>query len=262
MEEKLQEIKGIATNVIEQNNNKKIMYERNNIEQKSVKKLETLIEKGDIDAINEMIKRYYKIRDYNRAIFYGEKLDNELLNSNFLLAICYFERAENDDYIKAYKIFSYLANEKNDDFAKSYLGKMYYLGLGIEKDFEKAYKYLIDGMIEDNYYIGRMFYYGEYVEKDINKAIEIFEKNIEETQYDDNSVIMLAHIYFKQGMYEKAFETCNKIIYNIDKNQINALQILGNLYENGLYVNKDINKAIDYYKRIIENSNNGCVLII
>lgn len=95
-----------------------------------------------------------------------------------------------------------------------------------------------------------------------SKNNEFTEEKIQNSQYDKDSLITLAHVYYEQEKYEKAFEICNRIISDVDKDQVNALEMLGNMYSKGQYVIQDIDKAIGYYERILKTFEDGRILFI
>lgn len=233
---------------------------KNKMKEKTVEELQWLVEQNNAEAIFEMGARYFIIQDYNRAIFYFEK--DAKFENDYLLAISYYKRGRDKDYEKAYKIFNYLVINRNDEYAKGYLGEMYYLGKGVKQDYEKSYIFFKDlNTIESKYYIGRMYYYGQYLKQDKQKAIEIFEEIIKQVE-DKNSLIILAQEYYKQQKYSRAFELCQRLILNIDENQVDALEILANMYYNGIWVKQDKIKAIEYFNRIIKNNESATILFL
>ncbi len=79
----------------------------------------------------------------------------------------------NKDYAEAAKQFIPLA-EAGDNEAQSYLGSLYYVGSGVEQDFEQSYQWYKKAAEQGNkdaqYSIGNMYLLGEGVEQDNNEA--------------------------------------------------------------------------------------------
>jgi len=81
---------------------------------------------------------------------------------------------------QARRWFERAAQEANDPVAYFYLGRLYYVGEGVERDFEKAFEYLskLEHLQQPavHYLIGRMFEYGEGVPRNLAKARAYYAK--------------------------------------------------------------------------------------
>ena len=142
------------------------------------------LELGNAEAACELADMYYFSfgvkENYKKAEFYwqqGVDLNSEM--AQFDLANYYYDHLHEkmDEAIKLYKA---LINK--DEFVESSylkLGRIYYRGLGIEKDvneglswYEKGVKVVHGNSCMD---LGYIYYKGEYVEKDVDKAISLVE---------------------------------------------------------------------------------------
>ena len=103
-------------------------------------------------------------------------------DAKYSLAICYKKgRGVKEDKEKAYNLFSELM--KNDIRAKNEVARMMFLGEGTEQNYEKAFKifnelkghvpYDLDFIIDS--YLGEMYFYGLGVEKNKEKGLELLE---------------------------------------------------------------------------------------
>lgn len=113
--------------------------------------------------------------------------------AGYALAMTYKEHLNYKEAIVWLK--NVLSKEPNDGEVIFELGKFYYEGLGVKKNFQKAYK-LFSKAEKSNYitqytkeevlfYIGKMYFYGQYVEKSIGKAKYLFEKANIDNDHED-----------------------------------------------------------------------------
>ncbi|PKC10699.1 HCP-like protein [Rhizophagus irregularis] len=98
------------------------------------------------------------------------------------------------------------------------------------------------------FYLGKYYYYGTGIEKDYGKSFEWYEKSAK--QGYNNALYALAHLYIKgrgteknsekaYGWIEKAAENGNKF----------AQYHLGAIYQNNKGTKKNIKKAIEWYEK-------------
>lgn len=132
------------------------------------------------------------------------------------------------------------------------LGFLYYHGMGVTKNYEKAFALFRDAMaqghIEAQTFLGFLYDEGKGVPVDKQRAFELYQASA--NAGDVTAIINLGVMYYKgEGIaqsYSKAFELLNSIEH-IDSP---ALQLyLGNLYYNGYAVRQDIAKAVEYYTK-------------
>lgn len=199
------------------------------MEDKSIEKTKILGEQNNSDATIELL--YNLGNEY----LYGEKV-----------AL---------DYDKA-KLYFAKAISLGDYKAKYAVGKMYYEGMGIKNDYEKAYNIFNELATQYNdrwskYYLGQMYYVGQYVEKSFEKAYNIFNKLV--TQYNDRwSKYYLGQMYYfgeyVEKNYEKAYNIFNELVN--EHNDVDSKYYLGQMYYFGQYVEQDYEKAKNLFEQV------------
>ena len=118
-------------------------------------------------------------------------------------------------YEQAFSEFSYLADE-GDATASYYLGKMYAQGLGVEKDPQRAIEY---------YQKAEKAY-------NIDAAYELAEILLADATDKDDEQFKMGLNYLKRAAYA---------------GQADALNQLGEFYENGVWVPQDFKSAFGFY---------------
>lgn len=147
------------------------------------------------------------------------------------------------------------------------IGKMYCYDLGTDIDYEKSYKWFLKSSKEGSkfaqYSLGNLYYYGNGVEKDLSQAFYWYMKSAEQGQpyaayaaaqmYNKGEYVSKnesqAQRYYKQaliGFLKQEADNCadDNLYYKI-----------GIMYKNGQGAQKDMIKAIDYFKRSAELNN-------
>ncbi len=109
---------------------------------------------------------------------------------------------------------------------------MYYNGLGVERDYEKAIEWYSkaaeQGYSTAQNNLGNMYYNGLGVERDYEKAIEWYSKAAE--QGNKRALNSLAWTYHLMGDYEKALPWAEKAIEAMPDNP-NVIDTLATVYE-------------------------------
>ncbi len=186
------------------------------------------------------------------------------------------------DYKEAMRWYELAAQQENID-AQHQIGSLYYDGLGVDQSFIEAYKWFVlaanQNNISSQYKLGEIYYEGEGVEKDYKEAMKWFK--LAAQQGDAHAQYQVAHIY----LYDYATETeainwFKKVVENkysdsellaicswdlyilqayktslkanqkaIELGSMLALNNMGEYYEHGGIVEKDLNKAFDYYAK-------------
>ena len=220
------------------------------------------------------------------------KIEEEESPSKFYNEGCkYFEAKQ---YQEALECFEKAAS-KNHAGALFHIGKLHYDGLGLPKDRIKASEYYIKASNLNNAdamnSLADMYYFGEGVDKDRVKALELYQKAFDKGSVD--AQVNLGVLYIngdvvkqdtKKGfsMIKNASEAGNALglrrfadayqfgivveknfLKAIDlyeksldvENSSNAMVNLGQIYSNTNYSNRNIEKAISYYKRASELDN-------
>ena len=113
----------------------------------NVNELDGLAKNGDVGAIYELGKVYFKGLggvevNYNKAREYFEAAaENGSKGANYYLGKIYYNgNGVQTNYLKAKEYFEKSSSADNV-FSKYYLGKLYYWGDGVEKDYNKANEY-------------------------------------------------------------------------------------------------------------------------
>lgn len=149
------------------------------------------------------------------------------------------------------------------------IGKMYCYGLGTEKNLKQAFDWFSKSAVKGNKFaqfsLANMYYYGNGVEKDLSEAFRWYSNADKQGQpyaayaiaqmYSNGEGVAadkdLAHIY-----YQKALNGFLDL-ENKDRADDNLFYKIGMMYKNGLGTEKDIAKAVDYFKRsaLMDNKN-------
>ncbi len=174
--------------------------------------------------------------------------------------------------------------EKGDAWAQYSLGQMYEQGVGVEKDIERAVECYIQavdrghwsskrtasdalgelalqgnrlaqtwivekaekGVAWTQYTLGQMYEQGVGVEKDIEKAVECYIKSANQepsnAQEGSNSFKALKGLIWKGNKLAQRW-----IIEEADKGNKTAQYTLGQMYEQGKGIEKNEDKAAEYY---------------
>lgn len=147
------------------------------------------------------------------------------------------------------------------------IGKMHCYGLGTEQNYEQAFEWFLKSAEEGNrfaqYSLGNQYYYGNGTDKDLSQAFQWYMKSAEQGQ--PYAAYAAAQMYNK-GEYVSKDENQSQEYYKQalagfleleSKNQAddNLFYKIGIMYKNGLGTQKDIIKAIDYFKRSAELNN-------
>ena len=149
-------------------------------------------------------------------------------------------------------------NENNSD-AMVELGRRYYTGNGVQKNYELALKYFqmaeTAGNIRGRYQIAICYYFGRGVKKDYEKAYNIFYDLM--TKYDDKDSkgyvgFMYYFGHYVNRDYEKAYNIFKALADNGD---VIAKTYIADMYYFGRYLSKDYKKAFEMYKNLYEEHN-------
>ncbi len=159
----------------------------------------------------------------------------------------------NPRYIKAYEYFK-VAAEKNHPRANWLIAKMLLqgqIGSQTNEDYENAYNYLKNaeslGSIAAINTLGIIYLKGLGKNKNIDKAIEYFKKAASENYvYAYNNLGKIAE---ENKDYEKAFKYYS---FSASLEESWASNKLGQWYRKGIYVEKDMKKACEYYKQALD----------
>ena len=100
--------------------------------------------------------------------------------------------------------------------------------------------------------IGKRYYYGEKVEKDYKKAFEIFKELVDKYN-DKDSMGYLVALYFYGNGVEKDYEKAKAYAEILEKDgDLYSRAILGDMYYFGKGVDVNYNLAREYYEKSLD----------
>jgi TPR repeat protein len=179
--------------------------------------------------------------------------DGDGVEKDIKKAIEYFERAA----------------EKDDAYSMRYLGCFYRDGDGVEKDIKKAIEYFEraaeKGDAYSMHYLGCLYRDGDGVDSDYKQAVKYFELAAEKG--NDEAMDALENMYLLRVTSrneEKYGEWVdfNKVIGCFEKvaekGYAYIMYRLGCMYKDGNGVEKDIKKAIEWFKKGAEKGDARC----
>ena len=151
------------------------------------------------------------------------------------------------------------------------IGKMHCYGLGTEKNEAEAFKWFEKSAEAGNKYaqfsLGNMYYYGSGVQQNYDKAFSWYKASASQEQ--PYAQYAIAQMYAggesvakddaeAQNYYAQALAGFLKLEAN-DQADDNLFYKLGRMYMHGLGTDKDIAKALDYFKRSSELNNKNAL---
>ncbi len=185
----------------------------------------------------ELAKKYFE-----KAIFYGDK------KSYTPLAAIY----KNSDNDKESSSILKRGCENQDSYSCSGLGRNYFEEKEIEKAIEKFNEAItIDNNPYAKFYLSLIYENKSFPFFDLDRSKKLYDEAINESE--GFMLYNFAKIFLDGKLtkinYNKAKDLLAKAIE--DKNP-EAAYMLGTIYSEDLYGNKDLNKAIEMYKKTIE----------
>ena len=168
---------------------------------------------------------------------------------NSLLLEIASEYMKSDDYEKAYRYYLEAAMDGSSK-ALLALGSLYLFGDVVSEDYDKAGHYFKLAYEAGGRLPGSAYIIIAGCEEELeNKSFES-EKKWYQLAIDggcDHGYECMGHLYLENEMYDRALEYFMKP----EKRESLSLFDLGWMYENGLGVEKDIQKAIAYYRETV-----------
>lgn len=240
----------------------------------------------------ESYKKCVETNNFEKAIeYYKETIsyDNKIADEFFQIGIDYYNKQE---YIKAIAYFKASCDSELFTYTKAYdeknkyayynIGLCYEFGLGVKKDYHKAKDYyyksnLCDQNYSDAFYryclmlrdcsetdllyykiqynkqprfielIGECYYNGWTVRKD-NKTAKSYFKQVENECVE--AIYYLGQIAKDEKEYDDFY---NYTSMALNKGMMYAYNALGEAYQNGYGVDKNIIKAKECYENMIQN---------
>lgn len=191
------------------------------------------------------------------------------------------QKAKNGDKIAQFKLgYSYSRNNNNEEAVKwfkksakqgylnaqSYLASYYKWGVGVKKNIEKsnfwykkAYKSYkkkaLEGDVSSQVFIAACYQRGEGVKKNTKKAIKWYKKAMK--QGNIKATYRIGIIYASPELKNEK-KAIKYIKLAAEKGYLMAHMCLGMFYEKGRIVEKDLPKAIMWYRKALNNENAYC----
>lgn len=159
---------------------------------------------------------------------------------------------ESKQYKIAVEIFKKMDYKEESQY---YLWQAYFSGLGVNKDFTKAFQYAEKLASNNNsfgfYILGLMYNHGYGTKKDIYKALSYYKKSLSVGNYLGHIVnLQIAKIYEFENEIGINFNEAEKYyLESIKFGNYESYIFLGNLYE---FKIKDLEKAKNSYLRALE----------
>ena len=240
----------------------KIIYDKKS-EKKDYEKAEQLLiteaDSGNVLAVHDLGKLYSTEKLGSKNEEKSFEYYREALNGfTEIEPIADFVFPYESDYQKPVDMRSYVWYR---------IGKMHCYGLGIQQDYEKAFEWFLKSAKEGNkfaqYSLGNLYYYGNGTDKDLSHAFHWYMKSAEQGQpyaaYAAAQMYNKGEYVFKdenqaQEYYKQAL-TGFLELESKDQADDNLFYKMGTMYKNGLGTQKDMIRAIEYFKRSAEMNN-------
>ena len=219
---------------------------------KTKKKEATTIEASDSDKLQQ-IKRLASSGDINAQLslaymyLYGDK-DSKI----------------EPDFNKAFNYYL-LAAKQNDPVALNNLGSLFYSGIGIKKNTEKA-ALLFDrsvklGNADAAVNLAFMYVSGNGIQKDIPKAIKLFKMASENNNPAAN--FMYGYALYKGINGDKNYTEAAKLIKSSADNKFDEAQLeIAKLYMEGHGLPQNYGNAVKYLNNAVSQGNVEAMYIL
>ena len=162
------------------------------------------------------------------------------------------------------KAYYWLELSADNDFDDAYyiLGQSYLEGNNIiDTNYKKAFFYLSKGVSKKDKNclesLGDMYYWGLHVSEDREKAFSLYDQSIEEGNI--SIYYKLGKLYEEENNLEQALVNYYK---GYGHGDINSTQRLGVMYLNGIGVKKDKKKALEYIEIAVESGDHHSLYIM
>ena len=148
--------------------------------------------------------------------------------------------------------------EQNDPFAQTALAACYKIGIGVEKDLNKAIELYMKASEQEyapaQVFLGEYYQSGTFIEKDEDQATELFTKASEQGYAKGQN--SLGYCYLKGIGIEKDLTRAVELFtLASEQGYAPAQSNLGFCYENGLGVEEEENKAFELFLKASEQGN-------
>lgn len=189
-----------------------------------------------------------------------ELYQNRFKNPNYI-----FSSADEPSFLQISNFLEYLETQENNaayNYKKTDFNpelqvcekiiNMVQSGFNQQSSFDKCFNLANQGDVDAQYYIGLFYLDGYVVSKNFSQAAKWFKKSLLQddvyAKYEYSNLLLNGHIKDEEI---DLVNLLNEIIYDEDKtNRIKALYNLGIAYKYGIYVKKDLDKALKIFKNI------------
>lgn len=205
---------------------------------------------GDIFMVRDITKsiEYYKQGSMkltmNQKLSATDKRNKSSIKCQLALGNLYYNQNQFDLAKKYYDIAS-CHNNKESQFK---LGLMYFNGIGVAKNIQKAQAYFEQSNTSDSlYYLGLIYLNIHKLPNQAKNYLLSSSKN-----KNDKAALKLGNIYVQEKNYQKAFE-----IFSSADNNESALLNLALMYSLGLGAPQNYQKAFELFSKLsaLGNSN-------
>lgn len=176
------------------------------------------------------------MKDFDDGIDYKKYIEDFISRNKSLL----------DSIRMKYGTKLYSCSDDQDESMLYQLGLMFYKGIIVEKDIQKAIHYFTLAADKNNpnalFYLGLIYISGHFISPCFDKSLQYF--SLAAKQNHILSIFVLGSIYINQMEINKGLK------YYILAAELNCSEAqfnLGDLYIQGKFVTKDIDKAIHYF---------------
>ena len=165
------------------------------------------------------------------------------------------EAYDKGDYTKAFSLFMESA-ELGYDLSQKYIGEMYRLGQGIERDEKKAIEWYKkaakQGLMSAQMQLGDMYKKGQGVGKDEQEAFKWYRVAAEQHFYEYAQIEIGKMYRLGQGVIKDEREAVHWYTLAAEQGNPEAQTQLGHMYRSGQGIERDEKKAIKWYCRAAE----------
>ena len=200
---------------------------------------------GNAEAQFTLGEMYYAgkgvTQDYTEAYkWYRKAAEQGHKHAQISLGVLYYEgEGVTQDYAETVK-WLLLAAEQGHAYAQACLALMYHNGNGVAQDHAEAAKWYRQaaeqGNAEAQFNLGYLYYVGKGVTQDYAEAVKWFHKAAEQDRA------------YAQDDLGFMYNTNNTFLLVIGKVDVAAQSMLGQMYQYGEGVTKDLTQAAHWYR--------------
>lgn len=211
---------------------------------------------------------------YRKALPFKKSNDYDNYCIYMIMAANYGYKLAHDDLAQDYsgnelhlkqnysKTKQFYETTKKYAYSMNYLGYMYNMGFGVERNSDKAKELYEMAIVKDNSFsmhnLAYMYVLGEGISQDYGKAKELFEKAI--SKDNSNSFVGLALLYKNaHGVTRDYSKTIELYEMAITKGNSIAMNYLASAYYMGMGVERDHNKAKELFEMAFSKGNLGSI---